>query len=168
MSLRFKFLAVGQYNPTRQKDHIGSTNLRSRLETSLNSWLLTFIETLQFFLQLRHVLFELDRFFLLGVVLSVRFKIDLGDLFVLAIELVQFHNWVGLSRSVWRVVSEFVSFTVLLDAHLVALLAKSEVEAFAAVDAYVGKRVRTKSKLTRWRASVGNLRFHFYQFNTKL
>ena len=69
------------------------------------------------------------------MVFGVSFKIYLGNLLVFAIELVQFQDWVRLSLWVRRVVSELVSFTVLLDAHLVALLTKAKVKAIAAVDA---------------------------------
>ena len=80
-------------------------------------------------------MFKLDRFLFFRVVFGVSFKIYLGNLLVFAIELVQFQDWVRLSLWVRRVVSELVSFTVLLDAHLVALLTKSKVKAIAAVDA---------------------------------
>ena len=69
------------------------------------------------------------------MVFGVSFKIYLGDFLVFTIELVQFQDWVRLSLWVRRVVSELVSFTVLLDAHLVALLTKSKVKALATVDA---------------------------------
>jgi len=106
-----------------------------RLETSLISFILTFVKTFEFLLQFGHVLFKLDRFLFFGVILSVSFQIYLGHLFVFTVELVQFQDWVRLSLRIRRVVSEFVSFPVLLYAHFVALLAKSKVEALSTVDA---------------------------------
>lgn len=98
--------------------------------------LLTWVEVFQFLGQCSHILLELYAFLLFVVVLRERLKVNLRHLLVLAVEFIQFKHRIRLALWVWGVVTELVSFAVLLNAHLVALLSAPKVEGLAAIDSY--------------------------------
>lgn len=79
-------------------------------------------------------MFELDSLLLLVVVFGKGLQVNFRHFFVLAVELVELEDRIRLALWVGRVVTELVSLAVLLDAHLVALLAAPEVEAISAID----------------------------------
>ena len=88
---------------------------------------------LEFLRQLRHVLLELDSFFLFVMIFGKRLEVDSRDSLILAIELVQFQDRVGLALRVGRIVAELIRFAMLLGAHFIALLTAAKIEAFPTV-----------------------------------
>ena len=104
-----------------------------RLETSMESRLLTFVKTSEFFLELGHIFFELDPFLLFSVVFCIRLQVDHRHFLVFAVEFVKLDDRVRLTLWVGGVVAELISFTVLLHTDLVTLLSLAKVESFATI-----------------------------------
>lgn len=70
------------------------------------------------------------------MILGENLKVNLGDLFILAIEFVQLKNWVRLALRIGRVEAEFVGLAMLLDANFSGFLTLAIVEVIASVDSY--------------------------------
>ena len=92
------------------------------------------MQCLQLLLHLSHLLLEFLLLFFLDVVLSKNIKVNLWYFFVLAVELIQLLDWVGVGLGACRVVPELFGLPMYLVGALLALFAVAKVKALSTMD----------------------------------